>query len=91
MGLEIIIFNFEKELLFLIVIAKYINVNAKLSLISEGKFYSSVFCYRIKSLAASKYGLASQPRLVDIIAAVPAAYKKVCFSILTLNLMTKIM
>ena len=32
---------------------------------------------RIKSRAASKYGLASQPRLVDIIAAVPASYKKV--------------
>ncbi|CAB4022918.1 elongator complex 3 [Paramuricea clavata] len=32
---------------------------------------------KIKSRAASKYGLASQPRLVDIIAAVPAAYKKV--------------
>ncbi|XP_028411922.1 elongator complex protein 3 [Dendronephthya gigantea] len=31
---------------------------------------------KIKSHAASKYGLASQPRLVDIIAAVPAAYKK---------------
>ena len=45
------------------------------------KIYSSVFCYRIKSLAASKYGLASQPRLVDIIAAVPAAYKKVLFKL----------
>ena len=32
---------------------------------------------RIKSHAASKYGLASQPRLVDIIAAVPVSYKKV--------------
>lgn len=31
---------------------------------------------KIKSRAASKYGLASQPRLVDIIAAVPASYKK---------------
>ena len=38
----------------------------------------SIFIFnRIKSHAASKYGLASQPRLVDIIAAVPAAYKKV--------------
>lgn len=32
---------------------------------------------RIKGQAASKYGLTSQPRLVDIIAAVPPAYKKV--------------
>lgn len=32
---------------------------------------------RIKGQAASKYGLTSQPRLVDIIAAVPATYKKV--------------
>ncbi|XP_066018295.1 elongator complex protein 3 [Pocillopora verrucosa] len=32
---------------------------------------------KIKGQAASKYGLTSQPRLVDIIAAVPPAYKKV--------------
>ena len=32
---------------------------------------------RIEGQAASKYGLTSQPRLVDIIAAVPATYKKV--------------
>ncbi|XP_063967885.1 elongator complex protein 3 isoform X2 [Lytechinus pictus] len=31
---------------------------------------------RIKSLTAKKYGLTSQPRLVDIIAAVPQAHKK---------------
>ena len=41
-----------------------------------------LFCFssdlsRIKGQAASKYGLTSQPRLVDIIAAVPPAYKKV--------------
>ncbi|XP_053394677.1 elongator complex protein 3 [Mercenaria mercenaria] len=32
---------------------------------------------RVKSKIASKYGLPSQPRLVDIIAAVPQQYKKV--------------
>ncbi|XP_031571447.1 elongator complex protein 3 [Actinia tenebrosa] len=32
---------------------------------------------KVKGEAASKYGLASQPRLVDIIAAVPQAYRKV--------------
>jgi histone acetyltransferase (RNA polymerase elongator complex component) len=48
-------------------------------------FYSVICCCRIKSHAASKYGLASQPRLVDIIAAVPAAYKKVLFSSLLLK------
>ncbi|KAM7449491.1 Elongator subunit [Porites harrisoni] len=32
---------------------------------------------KIKGQTASKYGLTSQPRLVDIIAAVPPAYKKV--------------
>ena len=35
-----------------------------------------MFC-RIKSKIASKYSLPSQPRLVDIIAAVPQEYKKV--------------
>ena len=36
-----------------------------------------IIMFRIKGQAASKYGLTSQPRLVDIIAAVPPAYKKV--------------
>ena len=31
---------------------------------------------RLKSQVASKHGLSTQPRLVDIIAAVPPAYKK---------------
>ena len=31
---------------------------------------------RLKGQIASKYGLSTQPRLVDIIAAVPPAYKK---------------
>ncbi|XP_035666032.1 elongator complex protein 3 isoform X1 [Branchiostoma floridae] len=34
---------------------------------------------RIKSLTARKYGLPNQPRLVDIIAGVPPAYKKVLY------------
>ncbi|XP_078362490.1 elongator complex protein 3 [Oculina patagonica] len=38
---------------------------------------SDVNLNKIKGQAASKYGLTSQPRLVDIIAAVPPAYKKV--------------
>ena len=32
---------------------------------------------KLKSAVSRKYGLASQPRLVDIIAAVPANYKKI--------------
>jgi len=32
---------------------------------------------RLKSQVSSKYGISSQPRLVDIIAAVPQEYKKV--------------
>ena len=40
---------------------------------------------RLKSQVASKYGISSQPRLVDIIAAVPQEYKKVVqVSILTI-------
>ena len=39
---------------------------------------SKYFCLvRIKSKVASKYSLSSQPRLVDIIAAVPPEHKKV--------------
>lgn len=34
-----------------------------------------VFLFRLKTQMSSKYGLSSQPRLVDIIAAVPPAYK----------------
>ena len=37
----------------------------------------SYYFNRVKSKIASKYGLPSQPRLVDIIAAVPQQYKKV--------------
>ena len=32
--------------------------------------------FRVKTKTASKYGLSSQPRLVDIIAAVPPHYRK---------------
>lgn len=34
------------------------------------------FTFRLKTKTASKYGLSSQPRLVDIIAAVPSHYRK---------------
>jgi len=46
-------------------------------LISAHEKGNDVNLNKIKGQAASKYGLTSQPRLVDIIAAVPAAYKKV--------------
>lgn len=36
---------------------------------------------RVKTRISSKYGLPSQPRLVDIIAAVPPQYKKVSISV----------
>lgn len=44
-------------------------------------FLNHLFETRVKGAAASKYGLASQPRLVDIIAAVPQAYRKVIFTL----------
>ena len=37
--------------------------------------YRLILLCRLKGLTARKYGLATQPRLVDIIAAVPPAYK----------------
>lgn len=46
-------------------------------LISAHEKGNDVNLNKIKGQAASKYGLTSQPRLVDIIAAVPPAYKKV--------------
>lgn len=36
----------------------------------------SVF-YRVKTKTSAKYGLESQPRLVDIIAAVPPQYRRI--------------
>ena len=36
------------------------------------------FHFRLKGSVCRKYGLSSQPRLVDIIAAVPTTHKKVC-------------
>lgn len=35
------------------------------------------FIFRVKTRTAAKYGLSAQPRLVDIIAAVPPQYRKV--------------
>lgn len=46
-------------------------------LISAHEKGNDVNLNKIKGQAASKYGLTSQPRLVDIIAAVPPAYKRV--------------
>ena len=40
-------------------------------------FFLFFFIFRVKSLTSRTHGLKSQPRLVDIIAAVPPAYKKV--------------
>lgn len=38
---------------------------------------SRCFTFRVKTRTAAKYGLSAQPRLVDIIAAVPPQYRKV--------------
>ncbi|KXJ27928.1 Elongator complex protein 3 [Exaiptasia diaphana] len=46
-------------------------------LISAHEKGENVNLNKVKGAAASKYGLKSQPRLVDIIAAVPQAYRKV--------------
>jgi histone acetyltransferase (RNA polymerase elongator complex component) len=35
------------------------------------------FSFRVKCKASAKYGLSLQPRLVDIIAAIPESYKKI--------------
>ncbi|XP_033125774.1 elongator complex protein 3 [Anneissia japonica] len=45
-------------------------------LINAHKECKDINLNRVKSLTARKYGLASQPRLVDIIAAVPTEHKK---------------
>jgi histone acetyltransferase (RNA polymerase elongator complex component) len=44
------------------------------------KFISQENCFgfiRVKCKASAKYGLSLQPRLVDIIAAIPESYKKI--------------
>ena len=61
---------------------KHIVLEEFHNLIKSHGYTSSYFvCFflisSIKGKSASKYGLASQPRLVDIIAAVPQQYKKV--------------
>lgn len=43
------------------------------------------FNYRVKTTISSKYGLSSQPRLVDIIAAVPQQYRKVSIDVMIVN------
>lgn len=42
--------------------------------------------YRLKSEVASKNGLSTQPRLVDIIAAVPPSHRKALLPKLKVNL-----
>ena len=39
---------------------------------------------RLKTTISRKYGLSSQPRLIDIISAVPPQYKDVCFDLISL-------
>jgi elongator complex protein 3 len=46
-------------------------------LISAHKSDKDVNLNKLKTKISSKYGLSSQPRLVDIIAAVPQEYRKV--------------
>ena len=52
----------------------------------SGLFKEIFFLNRLKAEVTSKYGLASQPRLVDIIAAVPVTHKKVLLPKLKVNI-----
>lgn len=53
-----------------------LSVNEIIShLIKAQKAGTDVNLNRLKCVVSSKYGLSSQPRLVDIIAAVPEDYK----------------
>ncbi|XP_014681837.1 PREDICTED: elongator complex protein 3-like [Priapulus caudatus] len=61
----------SREQLMMLTVAEIIS-----ELVSAHDGSRDVNLNRLKSRAASKHGLASQPRLVDIIAAVPAAYRK---------------
>lgn len=47
------------------------------SLKCSGRDNADCFAFRLKTKTAAKYGLSSQPRLVDIIAAVPPHYRKI--------------
>ncbi|XP_060559561.1 elongator complex protein 3 [Ruditapes philippinarum] len=62
----------SKEELLVITVSEIVS-----ELIKAHEQNKDVNLNRVKSKIASKYGLPSQPRLVDIIAAVPQQYKKV--------------
>lgn len=42
-----------------------------------GSWIGGISAFRLKTKTSAKYGLSAQPRLVDIIAAVPPQYRKV--------------
>jgi len=54
-----------------------IKTGMKAELITVLHACCACFVCRLKTQISSNYGLKSQPRLVDIIAAVPNEYKKV--------------
>lgn len=62
----------SREELMVMTVAEIVN-----QLIQAHQQGKDVNLNRIKSKISSKYGLSSQPRLVDIIAAVPQEYKKI--------------
>lgn len=62
----------SREELMVLTVSEIVN-----ELIQAHEKNKDVNLNRIKGKAASKYGLDSQPRLVDIIAGVPPAYRKV--------------
>ncbi|XP_042902303.1 elongator complex protein 3 [Parasteatoda tepidariorum] len=64
--------NFSKDELMVMTVAEIVQ-----ELIKAHKNNSNINLNRVKCEISSKYGLESQPRLVDIIAAVPSDYKKV--------------
>ncbi|GBL92747.1 Elongator complex protein 3 [Araneus ventricosus] len=64
--------QFSKDELMVMTVAEIVQ-----ELIKAHKNNVSVNLNRIKCEVSSKYGLPSQPKLVDIIAAVPSDYKKI--------------
>ncbi|GFU91570.1 elongator complex protein 3 [Trichonephila clavipes] len=64
--------NYSKDELMVMTVAEIVQ-----ELIKAHKSNTSVNLNRVKCEISSKYGLESQPKLVDIIAAVPADYKKI--------------
>lgn len=64
--------NYSKDELMVMTVAEIVQ-----ELIKAHKSNTSVNLNRVKCEISSKYGLQSQPKLVDIIAAVPPDYKKI--------------